>query len=139
MKVLQILLILFAWHAEARSIESQEEAIDKAAVDALKCSSPSDFDALFRLSASGEVTGVHPSEQLSEVNEEVFLKCPLEFLLALNAQPEATQASVVDLYFGIRHAPWELGAELRKWKHHKKVGALVRTRFAAFLEAQAEQ
>ncbi len=36
MKVLQVLLILFAWHAEARSIESQEEAIDKAAVDALK-------------------------------------------------------------------------------------------------------
>lgn len=132
-----ILISSFALDFVDVPTESQERAIAEVSESALLCNSPSGFEALFHVSGSGEITGAHTSEELSELNEDVFLKCPLDFLLALMAQSEATQASVLNAYFGIRHPPWELGAELRKWKDHEDVGTFVRENSGGYLESEA--
>ncbi len=119
-------------------MESQEALIAEAAVIAGNCGSPSEFEILFSLAASGNIAGAHTMEELSEANEEVFLKCPLAFLRALKVSSEVTRNSVLD-YFGIRHSPSELGKELRKWEGHEEVGELVHSHFSAFLEAEVEK
>ena len=137
MRGLLLLLMLAVGCSGAQSHDEQYAAIDRASASASKCKSSSVFDELFLLAASGKVTGVHTSEELSLANENAFLRCPYEFLLALKAQPEAAQTAVVNQYFGIRHAPWELGKELRKLQENDMVGDLVRTRFSGFLAAEA--
>ena len=136
MEIAWLILAASLTNGETQSLEWQEEAIANAEASAVRCNSVDDFVPLFRLAASREVSGSHTSEELSEVNENLFLKCPLNFLLALQAQSDATRASVLELYFGVRHPPWELGSELRKWQDHRDVGQFVRREFQGFLTAE---
>ncbi|NQD35888.1 hypothetical protein HPT27_02565 [Permianibacter sp. IMCC34836] len=135
-----LLFFLFAGAvADEPTSDPQYEAISKVSDKSANCASPDALDKLFQLSSSGLITGVDPQEWLSGVNEDTFLNCPQAFLVALSKQPAATQYHLLNQYFGIQHAPWHLGAELRKWQNDVEVGAFVRAQFAAYLVAEEPQ
>jgi len=117
--------------------EPDWDKLDAAEKKALECASEASFEPLFSLSASYEFSGADPAEELSEANENVFLRCPVEFLEALKVQPPETQKRLIRFYFGVRHEPWELGAILTKLKDHPSVGSLVSKEFKGYLQAKA--
>lgn len=130
------LLVSLPAAAQLASPEEQESAIERATAAPIECAKADTFDPLFKVVASGLITGAHTQEELGEANDNAFLKCPYKFLLALNGQSEFVQNDLARLYFGISRPPWEMGAELKKWKKDPKVGALVRSRFGRFLKAK---
>jgi hypothetical protein len=126
------LLLCTTSTALAIDIDAQEERIAEAERRSADCSADG-LHALFALAASDEIDGVDPSEQLSEVNEIAFFRCPGPFLTQLDAEPDATQIVVVRNYFGIMHAREEIARVLRTFLDDPKLAPFVRKRFAEYL------
>lgn len=118
--------------AVAIDLDAQEERITAAERRSADCSSDG-LHALFALAASDEIDGVDSSEQLSEVNEIAFFRCPGPFLTQLDSEPEATQTVVVRNYFGIMHTRDEIAHVLRIFLDDSKLAPFVRKRFANYL------
>ena len=82
------LLLCTTSTALAIDIDAQEERIAEAERRSADCSADG-LHALFALAASDEIDGVDPSEQLSEVNEIAFFRCPGPFLTDISEAWEA--------------------------------------------------
>ncbi len=104
--------------------------------DKAKTCNESSIDLLIDQSVGADTLGADESQALSEANEQAFLNCPIPFLRSLNARSNAGQERLVQLRFGTFHDPWVLGSVLRRLVNHPEVGALVRSRFALYLEAE---
>ena len=132
-----VLVALLSLITLAAAQEPNWDALDRAEEAALHCASPDSFSALFALADSDSFTGADSQEALSEANENAFLRCPIEFLLAFKQQPPKVRAKIIKFYFGVRHEPWELGAVLNRLEQHPELGEMIRTEFGGYLHAKA--
>lgn len=131
-------IITLVLSASAPTIEDEWGVVlDRAAIAAEKCEPTSGFNQLFELSVSSKFTGAHHEEQLTQANEDAFLKCPHEFLLSLQSQPTTVQKTVAARKFGLFHTRLELGTVLKEWQDSPDVGSFVRTHFGQYLVAGA--
>lgn len=136
-KVVAILAILGLSYVASAADEPDWAALGRAKSTALKCASPASFSALFELASSDQFNGADASEALSEVNEEAFLRCPVEFMEGFQQQSPQLQTRIATHFFGVMHEPWELGTVLGRLQHHPKLGGLVKKHFGAFIRAKA--
>ncbi len=135
MRLCLIIFLILSFQVQAA--EKEWDGIAAIGQNVLRdCGSSGSFMPLFDLAVSGQNTGVSHVEYVSEVTEEVFLACPFEFLSSLMKLVPGDRKAVLR-YFGVVHAPWELGAELRKWQQDGKVGEFVKTEFSGFLVAKS--
>jgi len=134
MKRTAFTLCLATYLLPAFAGEPYWDALRKAEQATAHCL-PGSFKALFAL-ADG-TTGADSSEALSEANENAFLKCPIDFLIALKQEPESRRERIVNLNFGVMHEDWELGAILARLLNHPEVGPLVKAHFMDYVNAKA--
>ena len=134
MKRIAVAFCLASLLLPAIAAEPKWDALRKAEEATEHCL-PGSFKALFAL--ADPTAGADFSEALSEANENAFLKCPIDFLIALKQEPLPRQERIVKLYFGVMHEEWELGAILGRLLNHPEVGPVVKAHFMDYVNAKA--
>ena len=129
-----LLLVALATATPDEPLEDYEVLLDAAEQQSLGCEN---FDALFAMTADARMHGTHPGEELAAANEQAFLRCPIEFMRGLNAQPAPTQQRVAN-HFGLQLEPWVLGAILAKLRANAEIGPLIEREFRSFLESEPD-
>lgn len=137
MKILVVFLSLSVMSLSSSPSEAQLTNLEKLESEPIECSNSQSFNKLFEFASSSDISNVSDQEILSVINENAFIKCPKEFLTNLKNQSKNIQTKVISRYFGIVHAPWELGNILNRFRNDPALGDFVKTEFSGFLKAKA--
>jgi hypothetical protein len=97
---------------------------------ACKCGEQKDYINLFEITPL--ITGSDTREYISEVSGSALMKCPEQYLNALNTQKKELIKSVVDS-LGVAPPPWELAEAVYPFLNKPKIKPMMDKYFRSWV------